>query len=228
MDIVKVCWSGGKDSTAAELLHLQEGNYTKVVNYIPMFTDEIPLITKRHYEFIMNTAERWKQMGAEMYFVDGLTYYDFVHLKRKQGKNKGIPFGFTPFRTGHCTFKNYSKIKALKNSDCGFYYYEDIGIAFDETERHSQLNELKRSILFEKEITERAALDICRKNNLLSPHYEDDTRDGCAICPHGSKKRLEEWFDDYPKARQILIELQDFAKRELPQRYPLRDKKWFI
>ncbi len=29
MDIVKVSWIGGKDSTAAGLLHLREGHYTK-------------------------------------------------------------------------------------------------------------------------------------------------------------------------------------------------------
>ena len=54
MDIVKVNWSGGKDSTCSALLHIKRGDKVKIVSYIPMFTDEIPLILKDHYNFIMN------------------------------------------------------------------------------------------------------------------------------------------------------------------------------
>ena len=46
---VKVSWSGGKDSTCAVLLHLEAGHKVKVVNYIPMFTEEIPLLLKEHF-----------------------------------------------------------------------------------------------------------------------------------------------------------------------------------
>ena len=50
---VKVSWSGGKDSTCAVLLHLRDGHKVKAVNYTPMFTEEIPLLLKDHYEFIL-------------------------------------------------------------------------------------------------------------------------------------------------------------------------------
>lgn len=66
MDIVKVGWSGGKDSTASVLLHLEQGDKVKAVCYVPMFTKDIPLITKEHYDFIVHTAERLRQMGAEV------------------------------------------------------------------------------------------------------------------------------------------------------------------
>ena len=57
---VKVSWSGGKDSTCAVLLHLEAGHKVKAVNYTPMFTAEIPLLLKEHYEFIQSTAERFR------------------------------------------------------------------------------------------------------------------------------------------------------------------------
>ena len=71
MDIVKVGWSGGKDSTCAVMLHLEQGDYVKAICYIPMFTKEIPLITKRHYEFIHNTAQRFTNLGAEVFLQRG-------------------------------------------------------------------------------------------------------------------------------------------------------------
>lgn len=85
---VKVSWSGGKDSTCAVLLHLEMGHKVKAVNYTPMFTEEIPLLLKEHYEFIQNTAERFRDMGEEVYIVTGMTYYDFVLRKKTKGADK--------------------------------------------------------------------------------------------------------------------------------------------
>ncbi len=36
-DVVKVFWSGGKDSTCAVMLHLLQGHKVKVLCYIPIF-----------------------------------------------------------------------------------------------------------------------------------------------------------------------------------------------
>lgn len=63
-DTVKISWSGGKDSTAACYLHLEAGHNCKIVYYVPMFDDEIPLISKRHYDFILRQANEWKNMGG--------------------------------------------------------------------------------------------------------------------------------------------------------------------
>lgn len=228
MAIVKVGWSGGKDSTCSVLLHLEQGDTVKAVCYIPMFTKNIPLITKKHYEFILNTADRLRQMGAEVHIVSGMTYYDFVVHTITKGDNKGKMFGFPTPVTGMCEFKNYSKVKALKKYDVGYFDYEDIGIAYDETKRQGQLNDKKRSILFEKKYTERDAKIECAIKDMLSPHYENDTRDGCALCYNAPKKRREQWFIDYPEATLILIQLQEIIKRERPDRPPLRNGQWFI
>lgn len=89
MAIVKVSWSGGKDSTAAVLLHLKRGDMVKAVCYIPMFTNKIPLILKDHYEFILNTADYFRSLGAEVWIVSGMTYYDYVLHRATRGKHKG-------------------------------------------------------------------------------------------------------------------------------------------
>ena len=198
MSVVKVGWSGGKDSTCSVLLHLEQGDTVKAVCYIPMFTEDIPLITKKHYEFILNTAERFRQMGAEVYIVSGMTYYDYVTHRVSFGETKGKPMGFVGFIPKQCPFKNYSKIKAIQSTDVGVYDYEDIGIAYDEPQRQGQLTELKRSILVEKQFTEKMAKEKCIENDMLSPHYDNDTRDGCTLCPNAPKNRRLLWFKDFP------------------------------
>lgn len=229
MDIVKVNWSGGKDSTCSALLHIKRGDKVKIVSYIPMFTDEIPLILKDHYNFIMNTKCEFEKMGADVCIVSGMTYWDYVTRMTTRGKYKGKIFGFPSYITGQCNFKGYSKIKSLKNCDVGYYDYEGIGIAYDEINRHRQLNEHKRSILVELKVTEKQAREVCIDNDMLSPHYLSGfTRDGCILCPHKSAKEREQWYKDYPQAKEKLIELQNIVKEQRPDRPPLRNHKYFI
>lgn len=226
-DIVKVSWSGGKDSTCAVMLHLLRGDTVKAVCYIPMFTEEIPLITKDHYQFILDTAERFRVMGADVHIVNGMTYWDFVTHRKSKGPYKGEIMGFPLFVTRMCKFRDQSKLPALK-INMGIFDYEDIGIAFDETERHSQLTTELRSILVEMEYTEKMAWDFCREQNLLSPHYKHAHRDGCALCPHAKKEERNRWFSDFPEAVPLVIELQEFVKKERPGTTPLRNYEWFI
>lgn len=225
---VKVSWSGGKDSMCAVLLHLRDGHKVKAVNYTPMFTEEIPLLLKDHYEFIQKTAERFRDMGAEVYMVTGMTYYDFVLRRKTKGPDKGGIMGFPCFIPGMCKFKNFSKEKALNNVDVGYYDYEDIGIAYDEKKRQTQLNEKLRSILVEYEITEQRAMEICKHYDLLSPIYQHYKRDGCTLCPNAPKREREQWFKEYTEAVPILKELQDKVRAEKPEQSPLRNHEWFL
>lgn len=228
LDVVKVSWSGGKDSSAALKMHLDLGHIVKAVCYIPMFTKEIPLITKEHYEFILKTAKRFRSEGAKVYIVSGITYYDFVHTRSSRGEFKGRAFGFPPFKRGWCGFKRDSKVKAIRACDVGGYDYEDIGIAFDEVERHKILSDTKRSILCEKKMTEADALLFDIHNGILSPHYNYTKRDGCALCPNARREERMRWFKDFPEAIPLVAELQEFVKRERPDQTPLWNHKWFI
>lgn len=227
MSIVKVNWSGGKDSTCAVLQHLAAGNRVKCVCYIPMFTDSIPFIRKAHYEFIVSAARRLREMGCSVFIVRGEPYVDFVLRRSSRGKFKGRMFGFPCYLAGRCNFQKASKTRALTRVEIGDYDFEDIGIAWDETSRHGQLTDLKRSILVELKISEKAAFRICEINDFLSPVYSEDGRDGCALCPHGSRARRVGWFSDYPDAFPIVRKLQEIVQVERPGMTPLRNG-WFI
>lgn len=226
---VKVCWSGGKDSSCAVMKHIEMGHAVKVVCYIPMLTETIPLITKQHHDFILQTAELFRRRGgAEVHIVTGRTYYDHVHYRSTRGKYKGRALGFPPFQRGWCTFKRDSKEKAIAQCDVGYFDYVDVGITADEKDRQNQLCESKRSILCELGITEADARAFCIRENILSPHYESQKRDGCALCPNANSKERQQWFIDYPEAVDIVVELQEFVKIERPGQYPLRQYKLFI
>ena len=228
MSIVKVGWSGGKDSTCAVLLHLENGDKVKACCYVPMFTKEIPLIGKKHYEFILRAAEKFRSMGADVYITSGITYWDWVTKVTTRGKYKGKIFGFPCVHTGKCGFQRDSKTKSITNLDVGDYDYVDIGIAYDEVARKGQLSEDKRSILCEMGYTEKMAWQKCIEYDLLSPHYESASRDGCALCYNARKQERERWFADYPEAVPLVIQLQDMVKEQRPERAPLRGFQYFI
>lgn len=223
--IYKVCWSGGKDSTAAMYLHLQEKHNVHSVCYIPMLTEEIPLIMPEHYKHIIRTADYFRKKGAIVDIVSGITYEKHVHTILTKGKNKGkfrgIGLGF-----GFCLFRDYSKLKALRGVKFS-YDYEDIGIAFDEIKRHSQLVKPKMSILCDKGYTEKDAMQICYDNGILSPIYKNNTRDGCAICPNAKKEVLQQYIKEYPNAKYILLEIERFCKTHRPENAPYRNNIWF-
>lgn len=203
MDIVKLSWSGGKDSTASVLLHNQRGDELKIVTFIPMLTDEIPLIRKSHFEFINNTAERFRNFGHTVHILTGRTYLDHFYRAKTRGKYKGTIAGYD-LGVGYCKFRDYSKIQTLKDFNVGYYDYESIGIAVDETARHGQLNDKLRSILVEQNITEKQAYDICVRTGMLSPQYELSGRDGCCICPNAKDIEYIEYLKEYPDAIEIL------------------------
>lgn len=230
MAIVKIGWSGGKDSTTAVMKHIERGDEVKVVHYTPMFTKEIPLILKDHYSFILQTADYFRSLGAEVNFADkGVTYYEYVTHVALAGSCKGQIFGFPIIGAGMCGFKRDGKLRALSLCDVGEYDYESVGICFDETKRHSQLNENLRSILCELKMTQEDTKQYCLTNGLYSPHYTHNTkRDGCALCYNAKEDERRRWFEDYPEAIPIVLELQNLVKERRPDRPPLRSYRYFI
>lgn len=226
-DVVKVSWSGGKDSTAAMLLHLQAGHCVKAVCFVPMLTDDIPLIMPDHYKYILDTAKYFRLFGASVDIVRGISYYDHVHTVISRGKNKGkfrgIGLGF-----GFCVFRNYSKIPALQKCDVGYYDYWDIGIGADEFRRIGQLTNLKRSILCEYGLTEKDAFQICYDYHLLSPiYFGSSKRDGCSICPNSRINEFLAYIKAYPDAERVLLDIEKFCKCVRPELSPYRNSQWF-
>lgn len=206
MSDILISWSGGKDSTASVILHIAEQHDFEIINYIPYLTDRIPLISKQHYNFIINTAEKFSKFG-KIHIIKGISYHDLFYSEITRGENKGKLRGYS-LGFGYCTFRNYSKLKSLQEIQKKIVHkYIDIGIAFDEKKRQNQLNDYKRSILYEMKITENEAFLICKKFKLLSPHYKNNSRDGCAICPNAPIDGLKEFIKDYPEAKEILLQM---------------------
>lgn len=224
--IYKVNWSGGKDSTAAAMLHLHAGHEVKMVYYIPYLVEGLPLIMPEHYEFIMRTAQAFYDAGAKMYQAQGVTYKQHTEHLLTRGKHKGlhmcIGLGF-----GFCQFRDRSKVKALEKIDVGNYDFIDIGIAYDEEKRKKQLTGIKKSILCERGYTEEMARAMCATHGVLSPVYSEGKRDGCAICPNAEKGRLQRYCAAYPQARKILLDIEAACKAERPECTPYRGGKWF-
>lgn len=226
MAIVKISWSGGKDSTASVILHQQAGDECKIVYYIPMLTDTIPLIRKAHYEFIQDAVGLFTQSGLLCYRAYGLSYEDHVTRVLTKGPRKGQIMGYG-LGFGFCIFRNYSKLRALNGVNVGYFDYEDIGIAADEYRRHGQLTQAKRSILFERHITEARAREICIERGLLSPIYKDTGRDGCVICPNATPQVIQQWARDYPDGVEVLKHLEHIADTYASKSKIYRDgTKW--
>ena len=76
-NIVKIGWSGGKDSTCVTYKRIEKGDKVKAVCYVPYFTEDIPLINKEHFEFILRQKETFEKMGAEVFLAEGITYWDY-------------------------------------------------------------------------------------------------------------------------------------------------------
>lgn len=67
-----------------------------------------------------------------------------------------------------------------KHQRCSNKQY--IGIAYDEPKRYERLDKEKCiAPLYDLKITEKEAMEICRKNDLLSPIYKTSFRGGVLV-----------------------------------------------
>lgn len=226
---VLVCWSGGKNSTRAVYEYHTRGYKVTAVCYIPMFTKDIPLIDKEHYDFIMRCAKWFRSIGIKVVLLKGITYYDWCSRILKKGKYKGKVRGFPLFLKGKCGFACDGKIFTIneyfkKYTHC--YSFIDIGLCADEYDR-KLLKGKERSILQELGITDKECFYWCRDFHLLSSRYARSSRDGCLLCPHAKSIERVLFFQQYPEAFNLVLELQRLQKEKCLH-YPLRGKHWFI
>ena len=211
-------FSGGKDSTASAIILHEMGIHTTVI-YSHFYFDKsrnIPAILPEHDNFIHNVIfPKLKEWGCEIIEVEPDTDYitEFMKIK-KRGKHIGDVIGFPlPVRSS-CWVNSKMKVKAIKQAEeiteNDITY---IGIAYDETERYNRLcigN--KKSILFETKTTEKMAMELCNKYNLLSPIYKNQQRDGCWFCNQMSIASSAYIKNNYPDLVEELIKLEKFCK----------------
>lgn len=209
------CISYGKDSLAQlEVIHQNGLPLTDIVTADLWATPEIPAYLPELVDFRarldVEIEERYgipvTHVRAEKTFVD----YFYRELTERS-KYTGV-WGWPPV-FGHWCMK-YLKLHPIMNYFEGMNYIEWIGIAADETARHGQLNERKRSALVEFGVTEDDAMEICRSLGWVSPTYLHSGRDGCWFCPCQGVDQLRRLYNEFPEYWQMMMDWdKDTEKR---------------
>ena len=100
------------------------------------------------------------------------------------------------------------------------------GIAIDEPERLARMKNRPNhiSVLEQFNLTEEMTYDICKKHNLLSPTYKNNSRGGCWFCPNSKIKEMAELKVHHPHLWQELEKLNQ--EQNKIGNYLLRNKKF--
>lgn len=199
--------SFGKDSIAQLIkikelgLPLDEVVYVDI-RYTPEISGEHPIMA----EWIP-TAEKIikEKLGITVkHLAAQYSFREYFYRKKEKGDHKGEIYGFPFVRGAWCNSRmKLDVIKKYENS-LNDEITEYVGIAFDEVGRMDDLlarstKKLhKRSVLFELEITEKDAFDICAPYDLISPIYKSHARGGCWFCVKQCHFSIYDLWKNYP------------------------------
>lgn len=204
--------SFGKDSMAMLIKIKELGLPLDEVIYVDiMFDDDTSGETPEMASFITKAEKILKEkFNVEVTHLRGVTFKEQFYKIKQRGKHIGDNYGF-PYTIGAwCNdrlkmqpIKEYMR----KQTDEIIQY---VGIAYDEPERYERLNhETHIAPLYDLKITEKEAMEICRKYDLLSPIYKTSFRGGCWFCP---KQRLSQLKWLYQEHNDLWNTLRDMEK----------------
>lgn len=204
--------SGGKDSLAALITHMECGGQCDGAIYCRiMFDDETSAEVPEHEEWLHSKCfpllER--EYGIKTQIVQGkYTYTDCFYKRYEKGGKVGKIWGFPFLRGAWCNTRLkvrpiQAHIKALGE------FTEIVGIAADETNRIERKTVAGKILpLVECGITETQAFDVCRSRGLLSPGYNGGReRLGCWFCHNQRVGELKRLYYDYPELWDKLAKL---------------------
>ena len=205
-----VACSGGKDSVATILNALKYNEPLDEVTWVEvMFDKETSGEVPEHRDFMHNSVKPFCEKNGIRFTIlhSSKTYDDVFHQTFKRGKNNGKKYGFARARgcfvNRECKLKAFKEYKRRQESSIVFY----IGIAADEPKRLERLNnKTEVSLLVKYGIAEKDALELCKKNNLLSPVYEISRRNGCWFCPYAKDKEILRFLKNNGNTFNKLIE----------------------
>lgn len=204
--------SFGKDSMAMLIKIKELGLPLDEVIYVDiMFDDDTSGETPEMASFITKAEKILKEkFNIEVTHLRGVTFKEQFYKVKQRGKHVGDNYGF-PYTIGAwCNdrlkmqpIKEYMR----KQTDEVIQY---VGIAYDEPERYERLNhETHIAPLYDLKITEKEAMEICEKYDLLSPIYKTSFRGGCWFCP---KQRLSQLKWLYQEHNDLWNTLRDMEK----------------
>ena len=204
--------SFGKDSMAMLIKIKELGLPLDEVIYVDiMFDDDTSGETPEMASFITKAEKILKEkFNVEVTHLRGVTFKEQFYKVKQRGKHIGDNYGFPYTISAWCNdrlkmqpIKEYMR----KQTDEIIQY---VGIAYDEPERYERLNhETHIAPLYDLKITEKEAMEICRKYDLLSPIYKTSFRGGCWFCP---KQRLSQLKWLYQEHNDLWNTLRDMEK----------------
>lgn len=209
------CISYGKDSLAQlEVMYQHDLPLTDIVTSDVMATPDIPAYLPELMDFRHRVDSEIKarygiavtHVKAEKSFVE--LFYQQLTSRSKYEGIIGWPPAF-----GHWCMRKL-KQEPIRQYFDGLDYVEWIGIAADETNRHNQLNDRKRSALVEYGVVEAQAMEICKGLNWVSPSYLHGGRDGCWFCPCQALSTLRRLYHEFPELWEMMLDWdKDTEKR---------------
>lgn len=204
--------SFGKDSLAMIIKIKELGMPLDEVVYCDIrFDDNISGEMPKMAEFIPKAEKILKdKFGITVkHLTYKRTFKEQFYTKKEKGKHIGDNYGF-PYVIGawcNSRLKIEPIRKYLKSQTETVIQY--VGIAYDEPKRYERLNhETHIAPLYDLKITEKEAMEICKKYDLLSPIYEDSFRGGCWFCPKQRLSQLKNLYKNYPKLWDTLKDME--------------------
>lgn len=211
--------SFGKDSIAAILVRLQDGEPVDEVLYSELWFDEnTPAEIPEHHRWIHEVAipKLEADYGLKTTIVRAETnFVEQFYRVTQSGRNEGIMWGFPLRNFPWCNSE--LKVRPMRRhvKHLGSIV-EIIGYAYDEMRRaRKKLNDERYIFpLIERRITEAQAFDIAEQAGLLSPAYNNGrTRLGCFFCTNQSINELRRLRVEFPELWSRLLELDKISPR---------------
>ena len=180
-------------------------------------------------DFIHKTAKRFEEWGFEVHILHAeRDFLDFFHhtmgKSRKIPEHEGMMYGFPA--SGICGIKRDCKLKPInewKKAHSEERFLEYVGIAADEPKRLESLYNSPNtiSLLDRYGYSEDAAMELCKKYDMVSPQYEmiregeegrkakKMKRDGCWFCPNAKLCEHKAIYERHPDAWATYIALEN-------------------
>ena len=204
--------SFGKDSMAMLIKIKELGLPLDEVIYVDiMFDDDTSGETPEMASFITKAEKILKEkFNVEVTHLRGVTFKEQFYKIKQRGKHIGDNYGF-PYTIG-AWCNDRLKMQPIKEymRKQKEQIIQYVGIAYDEPERYERLNhETHIAPLYDLKITEKEAMEICEKYDLLSPIYKTSFRGGRWFCP---KQRLSQLKWLYQEHNDLWNTLRDMEK----------------
>lgn len=226
-----VSFSGGKDSTAM-LLKMIENKMPidEIIFCNIMATDTIGAEYPEMYDYLDKIDEYlMKTIGKKITRLKtNISFEKQFYTVKQKGKNKGKIYGF-PYTIG-AWCNDRLKLKTLNDyySKQDEEYVTYIGIAYDEPNRLSRLEENEIAPLAEWKMTEADCLEYVKEKGLYNPLYDKFKRLGCWFCIKQNLESLKILRKDYPELWNLLLNWQLDSEVKFKINYTVQelDKKF--